>query len=181
MKISIFIALMSCLFIYCSDNKTMDKYKLREKIEAETLSLDSFKINGVLPFFSTIEKYEKVLGKPMRIETINLDEVCVTMLKEPDRYLEFGAIRCEAQDKYVMFLKIDFQKDKNTFLSYKAKRFSSETTFEDFKKQYPIIQSYEIDEKKQVMAFLLCPICDDKFYFIFQNGKLVTCEYSMPC
>ncbi len=177
----IIIAVLSLLVFSLYKDKSSNIIATNQKQHIDSMSFDSVKINGVLPLLSIETDFEKVFGKPLKVEKINQNEVCVSFFNEPDRFIEFQDSKCEGYKDSVVLMTLNFQNNKSYFLNYGSMRFSSETTLEDFKKMYPSNQPYEIADKKMVMAFSTCNVCDDKFHFIFENGKLIEFRYWMPC
>ena len=177
----IIIAVLSLLVFSLYKDKSSNIIATNQKQHIDSMIYDSFKINGVLPLLSIETDFEKLFGKPLKVEKTNLNEDCVSFFNEPDRFIEFQGSKCEGYKDSVALIKLNFHNDVNYFLNYGSMRFSSETTLEDFKKIYPSNQPYEIADNKMVVAFSTCNVCDDKFHFIFENGKLIEFEYWMPC
>ena len=147
----------------------------------DSMDFDSFRINGDLPLTGRKSDFEKGLGMPLKVEKVITEEQCVTFWNETDSFVYFEGIKCESKKDSLVVMLVNFQERKMCFLTYKTVRFSAQTTLEDMKKICPSIQPYDIAEGKIVVAIKVCVASDDKFLFIFKNGKLIDFEYFMPC
>lgn len=178
----IIILIVSGLMFYVfSKSKKVPKVQPIQNALIDSMDFDSFKLNGFLPLIALKSDFERGLGKPLKIEKLNSNDVCVTFWNETDGFSYFQGIKCETKKDSIVLTSLDFQENKNCFLSYNSKRFSSETTLDDLKKSHPSMQPYSIAEDKIVVAFKVSKASDDKVLLIFKEGKLIEFEYFMNC
>lgn len=177
----IVLIVFGSIFYLFSTSKKVSKIQPIQNEFIDSMDFDSFKLNGVLPLIALKSDFERGLGKPLKIEKFNPNDVCVTFWNETDGFNYFQGIKCETKKDSMVLTSLDFQENKNCFLNYHSIRFSSETKLDDLKKSYPSMQPYSIAEDKIVVAFKVSKASDDKVLFIFKEGKLIEFEYFMDC
>ena len=104
----IIVVVISLFATFFYKDKELNSISTIQKEKVDSMSFDSFKINDVLPLLSVEIDFEKVFGKPLKVEKTNQDESCVSFFNEPDRFIEFQGSKCEAFKDSVVLMTLNF-------------------------------------------------------------------------
>jgi hypothetical protein len=176
-----------------SSENTINRNRILSQSEREYynkydfLESDSIRIEGKIKLLDLRVNMENVFGKPTKIER---SEYCVSFFYEdtPTRaFYHYGDTGFESYKDSIALCKIDFRSTNKQFVCPQIK-LNQDTKLEDLRLIFPksFRQQYKLDgettsNERIVVPILVCKNCDDKFFLIFENGKLIQIENHMDC
>lgn len=153
----------------------------------DILHIDSIKIEGKIGILGLTKQMQIIFGKPKK--TVVETEYCVSFFNDdlPTKtYLYYGETSFEVYKDSVALILIDFKSTNKKLITPKI-ILSKDTRLNDLEKIFPksFSQKYKIREDKSkqkiVVPLLTCRFCDDKFFLIFEDDKLIQIENHMDC
>ncbi len=153
----------------------------------DILDSDSVLIEGKLRIYGKTNQMKKVFNEPMR--KVVESEYCVSFFSDDEQtktYYYYGNTVFEIyKDSFALGL-IDFRSTDKQVVTPKIV-LNKSTRLNDleniFPKSYKIRYSIKNEKSKPriVVPLLVCKECDDKFFLIFEDNKLVEIENHMDC
>jgi hypothetical protein len=153
----------------------------------DILHIDSVKIEGKIGIYELAKQMQIIFGKPKK--TLVETEYCVSFFNDDSptkTYLYYGETSFELYKDSVALILIDFKSTDKKLITPKV-ILSKNTRLTDLEKIFPksYIKRYKVkyDKSKQliVVPLLTCRYCDDKFFLIFEDDKLIQIENHMDC
>ena len=153
----------------------------------EYLNPEKIKINGTLPFETTVSALRRLLGKPDQIEK---DAVECGGYFENDKgdFYTYGRSLFEVNGRKAVLGSIDFRSGKFRVRLGNQLLLDKTTTLAAVGKVYPLAYQkvsnwHDVRDGKtyQVLIIWASAASDDGWQFNFYEGRLVNLDYHTPC
>ena len=155
----------------------------------EYLDWRSVRINAKVPLATTVQNFERILGKADSVNSINWEVTCSSTFRSEDSKLAYyRGYEFEHFGDSLYFQSVTFGQNKDLFLQSNDIKLNSSTTMEEVKKLFPNaaknvskMDVYKIGEVDAIALPRSKTLSDRHWLLMFQTGKLIRIDDWSPC